>query len=156
MGWVYSLNHLISPSHISWDLPRFVAKFRKVGRHERPKRGWDTSICTSTAYKVCQTSFTYIILMWDECGLGLQPQSPHFTITYQLRLSQICGKMPKGWLACEAITWWGHIHMLIHSIKMLSNTFPIYNNDVRWIWVGSIASITSFHHHISAETCPDL
>jgi hypothetical protein len=32
----YSLNHLISPSHISWELPRFVAKFQKLGRHERP------------------------------------------------------------------------------------------------------------------------
>ena len=34
LGWVNSLNHLLSPSHISLDLPRFVAKFHKLA-HER-------------------------------------------------------------------------------------------------------------------------
>ncbi len=36
-------------------------------------------------------------LLLDEYGLGLQHQSPHFTMTYQLRLAQICGKIPKAW-----------------------------------------------------------
>jgi len=116
----------------------------------------DTSICTSTAYQGCQTPYIYIIWIWDEYGLGLQPQSPHFTITYQLRLAQICSEIPKAWSTWAAIRWCGHIHMHIHSISRLSNTFYIYNMDLRWIWVGSTASITSFHHDISAETCPDL
>ncbi len=72
MGWVYSLNHRISPSLISWELPRFLAKFQKLGRHERPYSVGDTSICTSTAYKGCQTPFIYMTLMWDEYGLGLR------------------------------------------------------------------------------------
>ncbi len=182
ISWVYSLNHLISPSNISWDLPRFVAKFHKLGQHERPYRGvdtsictstaykgfqtpyiyiiwmWDeyglgvqpqsphftmsyrlgvaqisdkipkawsawatvrggdTSICTSTAYKGCQTSYIYIIWIWDEYWLGLQPQSPHFPIKYQLRLAQICGKIPQAWSTWAAVMWWEHIHMHIHSI----------------------------------------
>jgi hypothetical protein len=53
--------------------------------------------------------------MWDEHGLGLQPQSPHFTITYWLGVAQISSKIPKAWSAWAAITWWGHIHMHIHS-----------------------------------------
>ncbi len=92
IGWVYSRNHRISPWLIGWELPGFLSKFEKLGRHERPYRGGDTSICTSTAYKGCPTPFIYIIWMWDEYGLGLQLQSPHFTITYQLRLAQFCGK----------------------------------------------------------------
>jgi hypothetical protein len=30
-------------------------------------------------------------------GQSAPPQSPHFTITYQLRLAQICSKIPKAW-----------------------------------------------------------
>ena len=116
MGGVYSLNHCISPWVIGWELPRFLAKFQKLGRHERPYSGGDTSICTSTAYKGCQTPFIYMMLMWDEYGLGLQPQSPHFTITYQLRVAQISSKIPTAWSAWAAVTWWGLIHMHIHSI----------------------------------------
>jgi hypothetical protein len=74
------------------------------------------SICTSTAYKGCQTSYIYVIWMWDEYGLGLQPQSPHFTIIYQLRLAQICDKIPQARSNRAAVTWCGHIHMHIHSI----------------------------------------
>jgi len=77
-------------------------------------------------------------------------------MTYQLRLAKICSKIQKAWSTWAAIKWYGHIHMHIHSIERLSNTLYIYNIDVRWIWVGSIASNTAFHHDISAETCPDL
>jgi len=95
IGWVNSLNHYISPSLMGWELPRFLAKLPKFGRHERPYRGGDTSICTSTAYKGCQTPFIYRTLMCDEYGLGVQPQSPHFTITYGLGVAQISDKIPK-------------------------------------------------------------
>ncbi len=74
VGWVYSLNHLISPWNISWDLPWFVAKFQKLGRHERPWPGVDTSICTSTAYKGCKTpSIYYTDLRWIWVGPWRKP-----------------------------------------------------------------------------------
>ena len=94
--------------------------------------------------------------MWDEYGLGLQPQSPHFTITYQLGVAQISIKIPTAWSAWAAITWWGHIHMHIHSIWRLSNTFCIYDIDVRWKGIGSTASITAFHHELMGVGCPDF
>jgi hypothetical protein len=122
-------------------------------------------------------------LMWDEYGLGLQPQSPlsmsyiawgwpdfsqnskslvgmsgcnvvgthpyahpqHIKVVKHLiyvwhwcemnmgwvycvnhRISpwvilhgggQISSKIPKAWSAWAAVTWWGHIHMHIHSIQ---------------------------------------
>ncbi len=47
----YIANVSPQPSHISWDLPRFVATFQTLGKHERPVGGVDASICTSTAYE---------------------------------------------------------------------------------------------------------
>jgi hypothetical protein len=41
----------------------------------------------------------YITLMRDEYGLGVQPQSLHFTITYRLGVAQISDNIPK---ACSA------------------------------------------------------
>jgi hypothetical protein len=35
----------------------------------------------------------------DVLWFVLQPQSPHFTITYQLRFAQISSKIPKAWSA---------------------------------------------------------
>jgi hypothetical protein len=35
-------------------------------------------------YSLNQTHIIYITLMGDEYGLGLQPQSPHFTMSYCL------------------------------------------------------------------------
>ena len=57
----------------------------------------DGSICPSTAYEDCQTPFIYITLMRDEYGLGVQPQSLHFTITYRLGVAHISSKIPKAW-----------------------------------------------------------
>ena len=36
LGWVYSLNHRISPSVIAWKLPRILPKSQKLGQHEQP------------------------------------------------------------------------------------------------------------------------
>ncbi len=117
--------------------------------------GGDTSICTSTAYNGCQTPYIYIIWMWDEYGLGVQPQSQHFTMSYRLGVAQISDKIPKAWSAWAAVR--GVDTSICTSTAYKGCQTPyIYNMDVRWIWVGSTASITSFHHHISAETCPDL
>ena len=116
MGWVYSLNHRISPCVLGWEMRRFLAKNQKLGRHEWLYHGGDTSICTSTAYKGCQTPFICMTLMWDEYELGLQPQSLHFTMSYCLGVAQISSKIPKAWSAWAAVAWWGHIHMHIHSI----------------------------------------
>jgi hypothetical protein len=38
-------------------------------------------------------------LMRDEYGLGVQPQSLHFTITYCLGVAHISSKIPKAWSA---------------------------------------------------------
>jgi hypothetical protein len=52
--------------------------------------------------------------------------------------------------------WWGHGSICTSTAYKGCQSPYIYNMDVRWIWVGSTASITSFHHHISAVTFPDL
>ena len=57
----------------------------------------------------------YIILMLDEYWLGVQTESPHFTMSYCLGVAQISDKIPKAWSGVT-IAWWGHIHMHIHSI----------------------------------------
>jgi hypothetical protein len=58
------------------QLPRILPKFKNskslVGIISR-NVVMDTSICTSTAYKCCQTHFICLPLMWDQSGLGLQP-----------------------------------------------------------------------------------
>ncbi len=96
MGWVYSLNHRIAPSLISCVLPRFLAKkYQDLGWHEWPERG-GTHPYAHPQHIICQTPYIYITL---EYGLGLQPQSPHFTITYQLGVVQISSKIPKAWSA---------------------------------------------------------
>jgi len=55
--------------------------------------------------------------MWDEYGLGVQNQSPKFTITYRLGVAQISDKIPKAKSAWATIVWWEHVHMHIHSIQ---------------------------------------
>jgi len=100
--------------------------------------------------------FIYKTLMWDEYGLGIQPQSLHFTMTYWLGVARISIKIRKAWSARAAVSWWGHIHMHIHSIWRFSNTFYIYGIDVRWIWFRTTASITAFHHELLAGSCPDF
>jgi len=94
--------------------------------------------------------------MWDEYGLGVQPQAPHFTMSYRLGVAQISDKIPKARSAWATIMWWVHIHMHIHSIQRLSNTFYIYNIDVRCIWGECAASITAFHHHLLPWSSPDF
>jgi hypothetical protein len=84
MDVVYSLNHRISPSVISLELSRTLAKFQKLGRHEQLLCGDDTSICTSTAYEWCQTPLYMSDMDVRSNGCCLQPQSPHFTISYLL------------------------------------------------------------------------
>ena len=91
--------------------------------------------------------------MWDQSGLGLQPQSPHFTISYGLGITQ---NSSKAWSAWAAVIWWGHIHMYIHSIWRLSNTLYMSDMDVRPIWIGSTASITALHHDLLHKRKPEF
>jgi hypothetical protein len=37
--------------------------------------------------------------MLDEYGLGVQTESPHFTMSYRLGVAQISDKIPKAWSA---------------------------------------------------------
>ena len=91
--------------------------------------------------------------MWDQFGLGLQPQSPHFTISYGLGITQ---NSSKAWSAWAAVMWWGHIHMHIHSIWRLSNTWYVFDIDMRLIWIWSSASITAFRHHLLPGSNPEF
>jgi hypothetical protein len=86
--------------------------------------------------------------MWDQSGLGLQPQSPHFTMSYCLGVTKNLSKIPKAWSTRAAVMRQGHIHMHIHSIWRLSNTLYMPDIDVRSIWIGSTASITALHHEL--------
>jgi hypothetical protein len=97
--------------------------------------------CTSTAYEGCQTPWICTALMWDEHGLGLQHQSPHFTITYWLGVAQISSKIPKAWSAWAAITWWGHIHLHIHIVKHLVYVWHWCEMNMGWVY--------SLNHRIS-------
>jgi len=56
--------------------------------------------------------------MWDEYGLGVQPQSLHFTITYRVGVAQISDKIPKARSAWATITWWVHINMHILQLRI--------------------------------------
>jgi hypothetical protein len=81
----------------------------------------------------------YILLMWDEYGLGLQHQSPHFTMSYWLWVAQTRNSNSLvGMSGRNMVGTHPHAHP---QHKRLSKTFHIYNIDVRWIWVGSTASI---------------
>ena len=148
MGWVYSLNNRISPWVITWELPRFLVKFQELGRHELPWCGGDTSTCTSTAFKGCQTLFVYITLMWYEYGLGVQPQSPHFTMSYHLGVAQISDRIPKAWLAWVAVTWWEHIHMHLHSIQARRHN----PGDLSCINLHSLVTFSEGHRLVSGLT----
>jgi hypothetical protein len=94
--------------------------------------------------------------MCNQSGLGLQPQSPHFTISYCMGITQNSTKIPKAWSALSAVMWWGHIHMHIHSIWRLSNTFHMSDIDVQSIWIGSTVSITAFHHQLLHGHYPEF
>ncbi len=105
----FTMSYRLGVAQISGKIPQARSTWAAV-------RGGDTSICISTAYKGCQTPYIYIIWMWDEYGLCLQPQSSHFTIIYQLRLAQISSKIPQARSTWAAGTWCGQFHMHIHSI----------------------------------------
>jgi len=63
-------------------------------------------------------------------------------MSYWLGVAQISSKISKAWSAWAAVTWWGHIHMHIHSIWRLSNTLYMYGIDVwcemNMVWVYSL------------------
>ena len=94
--------------------------------------------------------------MWDQSGLGLQPQSPHFTFSCYLGVIANSRPLPKAWSAWAAVMWWWHIHMHIHSIWRLSNTSHMLDIDVKSIWIGSTASITALHHQLLPGTYPEF
>jgi len=52
--------------------------------------------------------------MWDQSGLGLQPQYLHFTIICCLGVTPNSCKIPKAWSTQAAVMCWGHIHMPWH------------------------------------------
>ncbi len=59
---------------------RFLGEFPKLCQQGLLECCKESSICASTAYEGCQTPCMCLTLMWDQSWLGLQPQSPHFTI----------------------------------------------------------------------------
>ena len=73
--------------------------------NETPTTASPTSGHTTTSHTM--SSRKVAAVTW--CG-------HHFTIKYQLRLAQICGKIPQAWSTWAAVTCCGHIHMHIHSI----------------------------------------
>ena len=95
LDWVYSLNHRTSPSFVAQGLPRYLGNFPKLGQQSLLECCYDASICTSSAYKVCQTPCMCLTLMWDQSWLGLQPQSLHFTIICCPGITQISRWLPK-------------------------------------------------------------
>jgi len=97
-----------------------------------------------------------LALIWDKSGLGLQTQSLYFSLGYCLGVTQNSCSLLKAWTAWAAVMLWGHIHMHIHTIWRLSNTFYMSDIDVRWIWIGSTASIIALHHHLLPGSYPEF
>jgi len=94
--------------------------------------------------------------MWDESGLGLQPQSSHFTIICCLGVTQNSSQLPKACSTWAAVMCWGHIHMHIHTIWRLSYTLYVLGIDLRWIWIGSTVSITVFLLQLLPGSYPEF
>jgi hypothetical protein len=63
---------------------------------------WHIHMHTSIAYEGCQTLLICLTWMWDQSGLGLQPQSLHFTISYCLGVIANSRPLPKAWSAWAA------------------------------------------------------
>ena len=62
--------------------------------------------------------------------MGGQPQSPLFTVTYQLRLAQICGKIPQAWSAVGGHNVVGtHPYAHPQHIKVVKHILYIFNSD---------------------------
>jgi hypothetical protein len=95
--------------------------------------------------------------MWDQSWLGIQPQSPHFTIICCPGVTQISRWLPKALSAGAAGMLLGRIHIHIHCIWRLSNTLHVSDIDVLGsILFGSTASITALHHHLLPRSYPDF
>ena len=115
IGWVNSLNHYISPSLMGGSSPDFWQNsLSLVGMSGHSVVG--THPYSHPQHIKVVKHLIYITLMWDEYGLGVQPQSPHFIMSYWLGVTQNSSNIPIAWLTWAAVMWWGHIHMHIHSI----------------------------------------
>jgi hypothetical protein len=146
-----------SPHFIIICCPGVTQEFPKLCQQGLLECCKDTSIFTSTAYKGCQTPCMCLTLMWDQSCLGLQPQSPHFTIICCPGVTQISRWIPKALPAGAAGMLLGRIHIHIHCIWRLSNTLHVSDIDVLGsILIGSTASITALHHHLLPRSYPDF
>ena len=63
LGWVYSLNHRISPWFVAWELPRSLANSKSLVNASSCNVVRTHPICTSTAYEACQTLCICLKLM---------------------------------------------------------------------------------------------
>ena len=86
MGWVFSLNHRISPWVIGCGSGSCLVGLDFL-LNSKSLVGMSGSYIVGTHpyahphYIKVVKHLIYMTLVWDEYGLGLQPQSPHFTIT---------------------------------------------------------------------------
>jgi len=157
MGWVYSLNHLISPWHISWDLPRFVAKFQSFVDMSGHNVVWTHPYAHPQHIKVVKHLLYIhnIDVRWIWVGSIASITSFHHDIS-----AETCPDLRQNSKSLVDMSGhnvvWTHPYAHPQHVKVVKHLLYIHNIDVRWIWVGSTASITSFYHDISAETCPDL
>jgi hypothetical protein len=87
------------------------------------------------------------VCQWCEINLDWVYSLHHYISPRFLakELPRILGGLPKAWSAKA------HIHMHIHCIWRLSNTLHVFDNDVKSIWIGSTASITTLHHDLYSQ-----
>ena len=122
LGWFYSLNKRTTLLFAPWEI-------------------WYQYL-DSTAYEGCKTFMCLTMIWMKPSWMGLQPQLPHYTVvSVAPREIPWIRQHPKACLKRLARTQKGLIHLHIHSIWRLWNTFiHVFYNEV-WSNLGWVYSL---------------
>ena len=103
----------------------------------------DGSISPSTAYEVCQTPVICLAWMREPFHMDFEPQPLHKGFFQHQAVTQDLSWLPKSGPGSVVLMAWWWIHIPIHSIWRLSNTWYMCDMDVGTIPHGFGASTTA-------------
>jgi hypothetical protein len=138
-----SPNHCTKASFSTKQWPGILADFPNPDQPVWWQWHDDGSISPSTAYEGCQTPFICLEWMWEPYHEAFEPQPLHKHFIQHQAVTRDFSRLPKIRLTCLLVMAWWRIHIPIHSIWRLSNTFYMFGVDVKTIPCGFGASTTA-------------
>ena len=152
--WVWSLNHWTRVSFDPSSDPGFCLVTFQIWANKHCYQHDDGSIFTSTAYERCQTPLTCLEGIWEPFHVGLEPEPVNNCFIWPQAVTQDFVWDSKSVPISIGMTAWWQIHIHIHSIWRLSNTFDMFGGDMRTISCGIGASTSDQGLHLVPSNNP--